>query len=106
MAAVKLIVLSDLAPNTPIEIEKAGSELPSKYYVDYVAEIKKKDPSFTTDLNASAADRYNSLQAYNEKQHPTPVTMTDSISQNGFRPQSKPEDPPMVLFFKVQTPPG
>ena len=103
---IKLAVLSDLAPGKPFEIERGRNELPNKYFVDYINKLKAEDPSIASDRNPYSAARYNSLAALNNCELPQPFDLNDNIHANGFRPQSKPEDPLMVLFFKVQAPPG
>lgn len=100
MTELKVYVVSDAFPDMPIEVCKNDTELPNKYFVDYEAKMRTEHGSGEAlHKDPYAAYRYDSLEAYKEKKQPRVVVMTDSMVQNGFRPQRNPSDPPMLICF-------
>jgi hypothetical protein len=98
---VTVQVASDLLPDRFVSVNKSPTELPSKFYVEYLAAIKEDIPGAQKD--PTAAVRYESVEACKNKQNPQNVNLVDPVQQSGFT-NSAPQE--QVLFFYVETKAG
>jgi hypothetical protein len=96
--SVTIQVASDLLPDRFVEITKTATELPSKFYVDYVAEVRSSLGGNVRD--PTSAVRFASLDDCKAKINPQAVNLVDSVGQSGFTPSGSQDQ---VLFFHVVT---
>jgi hypothetical protein len=99
---VKLYVVSDFDITQQIQLQKNLTELPMKFFVDYVDALRQSGLPHP-DQNPTYAQRYQTLKDFQEKRAPQVVDMTNPVGANGFKGD---EPEPQVLFFGVKAPPG
>jgi hypothetical protein len=94
-------VASDLLPDRFVTIDKSPTELPSKFYVDYVNEVR--DDLAGVSRDPTAAVRYETVDDCKAKRNPQNVNLVDPVQQSGFTPSGVQNQ---VLFFYVDTKAG
>jgi hypothetical protein len=99
--SVTIQVASDLLPDRFVEITKSATELPSKFYVDYIGEVRSSLGGNARD--PVAAVRFASINDCKAKNNAQPVNLVDSVAQSGFTPTGSQEQ---VLFFYVDSKAG
>jgi hypothetical protein len=95
---VTVEVASDLLPDRSVTITKNPTELPSKFYVDYLSAVKDALPGAQKD--PTSAVRYETVDDWKKKNNPKTVNLVDPVQQSGFT-ASAPQN--QVLFFYVET---
>jgi hypothetical protein len=98
---VTVLVASDLAPDRFVQVTKNPTELPSKFYVEYVNDVKGDYPGAGRD--PTSAVRFDSRDDYEKKLNPKSVNLVDPVSVSGFTPSAPPGQ---VLFFIVESKAG
>lgn len=83
---VQVKVVTDLSHDMPQDIKKGMSELPNKFFVDYVDKLRAEKPEFAdlAQKDPNQAILYNTYQEFLDKKTGRAIDMTLSAAQNGI----------------------
>lgn len=83
-----------------MELQKNTTELPMKFFVDYLDALRRENLTFPVE-DPIYAQRYATLQEIREKKQPQSVDLVNSVGANGLKAD---EPEPQVLFFRLKAP--
>lgn len=102
MSEVTVKVVTDLSHDMPEDITKGVSELPNKFFVQYVETLRSKGPEYADLANKdpNVAMLYNSYEDFLARKAGRSIDMTLTASQNGITTNG------MTICFLLTNGPG
>ena len=95
---VSLKVVTDVFPDDFRDISKSSTELPTKFFVDYLS-YQRADPTkkdFFPNNNPNSAILFDSVQDYKDGKSGKNVNLAINCKQNGINADN------MVLYFTLK----